>query len=56
MKKNKKTINWFLVASICYYISSIILFISKDNRSMAVTNLCLGCCFLCLSLSDTNKK
>ena len=55
-KMNKKSINWFLIASICYYISSIALFFSKDNSSMAVTNLCLGSCFLCLSMSDIDKN
>lgn len=49
--KNK----WFLVASICYIISAIILFFTKENTSMAVTNLCLGSCFFCLSMSDTDK-
>lgn len=54
-KNNKKSINWFLVASICYYISAVILFITKDNNHMAVTNLCLGSCFFCLSVSNSKK-
>ncbi len=54
--RNSKIKNkWFLIASICYYISSIAYFFSKDNNNIAVTNLCLGSCFLCLSMSDTNK-
>lgn len=52
---NKIKNKWFLIAAICYYISSIALFFSKDNNSMAVTNLCLGSCFFCLSMSDTDK-
>lgn len=56
MKKNNKIKNkWFLVAAICYYISSIAYFLSKESTNMAVTNLCLGTCFLCLSMTDTNK-
>ena len=49
--KNK----WFFIASICYYISSIASFFSKDNNHMAVINLCLGSCFLCLSMLDIDK-
>ena len=55
-KKNKKSINWFLVASICYCISSILLFFTKENTNMAVTNLCLGSCFFCLSQTNDKKK
>lgn len=56
-KKNKKTINWwFFIASMCYYITAIILLISKDKNGMAITNLCLGSCFLCLSMSNSDKK
>lgn len=55
-KNNKESINWFLVASICYIISAIILFFTKENISMAVTNLCLGCCFYCLSFSNKDNK
>jgi len=56
-RKNSKIKNkWFLMASICYYISSIAGFFSKDNNTMAVTNLCLGSCFLCLSMSDFDKN
>lgn len=53
MKKIKN--KWFLVAAICYYISSIAYFLSKESNNMAITNLCLGSCFLCLSMTDTNK-
>lgn len=56
MKENKKKINWFLIAAILYYISAIILFIGKDNNGMAITNLCLGSCFLCLSQSNSDKN
>lgn len=52
---NKIKNKWFLIAAICYYVSSIALFFSKDNNSMTVTNLCLGSCFLCLSMADTEK-
>jgi len=54
-RKSKIKNKWFLMASICYYISSIALFFNKDNN-MAVTNLCLGTCFLCLSMSDIDKN
>ncbi len=55
MKKNNNKIAGicFLAASICYFISAIIGFIS--NEKMAVTNLCLGACFLCLSLASFDK-
>lgn len=55
MKKNSDKIAGicFLIASICYFICAIIGFISKEN--MAVTNLCLGACFLCLSSAHFNK-
>lgn len=56
MKKNKKKINWFLIASILYFISAIVLFIGKDNNGMAITNLSLGSCFLCLSQSNSDKN
>lgn len=49
-KDNKEKINFicFLVASIVFYIVSIINFIDK-NTSTAVVFLCLGSSFLCLS-------
>lgn len=55
MKKNSNKISGilFLTASICYFISAIFYFISKEI--MAVINLCLGACFLCLSLTHFNK-
>lgn len=56
MKENKKKINWFLTAAILYYINAIILFIDKDNNGMAITYLGLGSCFLCLSMSNSDKK
>ncbi len=55
MKKNSDKIAGacFLGASICYFISAIIGFMSKEY--MAVTNFCLGACFLCLSSAHFNK-
>ena len=55
MKKSDKIAGiCFLVASICYFICAIIGIFSKDT--MAVTNLCLGACFFCLSSVYLNKK
>ncbi len=56
MKKNNKeklSFICYLVASICFYISSIIEIISKDRNW--VVNLCLGSAFLCLSTTHLNK-
>ncbi len=55
MKKNNDKIAriCFLVASICYFISAIIGFMDKEY--IAVTNFCLGACFLCLSSAHFNK-
>lgn len=57
MKKNSNKVAGicFLVASICYFICAIIGFFSEDSNGMAVTHLCLGSCFLCLSSSHFNK-
>lgn len=57
MKKDKSekiSFICFLVASICFYISSIIGIIIKDGSSWIV-NLCLGSAFLCLSTIHLNK-
>ncbi len=55
-KDNKEKINFicFLVASIGFYIVSIINFIDKST-STAVVFLCLGSSFLCLSSTHRNK-
>jgi hypothetical protein len=54
MKKDKKIKNnYFLIAAICYYIGAIAVFIGKNNNAMAVMDICLGSCFLGLSLNDT---
>ena len=54
-RQNKKiTFICFLIASICFYISAAIGIISKAG-SNAVTNLCLGSTFLCLSTAYLNK-
>lgn len=49
--KNKEKISCygFLFASICFYISAIIGFFSKASTTTAITHLCLGSTFLCLS-------
>lgn len=46
-KENKITFILYMIASVCFFISAILGFI--DKNSMAVTNLCLGGCFLGLS-------
>jgi hypothetical protein len=56
MKKDNKIKNkYFLMAAICYYIGAIALFIGKNNNVMAVMDLCLGSCFLGLSMTDSKK-
>lgn len=47
-KENKITYILYIIASVCFFISAIFGFINKS--SSAGTNLCLGSCFLCLSL------
>lgn len=54
-KMKKISFVCFLTASICYFIISIMNFIDK-NTSTAVTFLCLGCAFLCLSFTHLNKS
>ena len=46
-RENRITSILYLVASVSFFISSIFWFI--DKSSLAITNLCLGACFLCLS-------
>lgn len=53
-KREKISFVCFLTASICFYIISIMNFIGK-NTSTAVTFLCLGASFLCLSFTHFNK-
>ncbi len=55
MKKNRINIAGmcFLIPSLGYFICAVPGFINKENR--AVTYLCLGVCFLCLSLAYFNK-
>lgn len=55
-KEKKKKINLvcFLTASICYYIISIINFTDGDTGT-AITFLCLGSAFLCLSSTNFSK-
>lgn len=54
--KKKKINLWFFIASMCYYITAIILLNGKDNSGMAIAYLGLGSCFLCLSMSNSDKK
>lgn len=60
-KDNKKTINWFLVVSIGFYIGAIILiinniiFTTKNNNTMVVSNLGLGSSCYCLSVLNSKK-
>ncbi len=60
MKKNKNekiSFVFFLIASICFYISAIFCFISETtDNSTGIVNLCLGSAFLCLSTTYLNKK
>ena len=53
-KKEKIDFICFLVASIIYYIVSIINFIDK-NTSTGVVFLCLGLASLCLSSTHRNN-
>ena len=56
MKNEKVSYALFLVASICFYISAIICFVSKNNNnSIGIMNLCLGSTFLCLASVHNNK-
>lgn len=56
-KENKIVMICYLTASICFYISAIICFVSKStNNSTGVLNLCLGSTFLCLSSVYSNKN
>lgn len=56
--KNREKIRCycFIFASICLYISAIIGFSSKGSNDTAVTHLCLGSAFLCLSTVHNNKE
>ncbi len=53
MKREKLVFALYIVASICFFISAILGFITK--QSMAVVYLCLGACFLCLASVHYNK-
>ena len=46
-------LNYF--SAVCFYIVSVINFMSKDN-SMGIFYLCLGSTFLCLGTVWLNKK
>ena len=52
-KKTKKTTKCFLVASIIFYVVSIMNFIDKDTNT-GIVFLCLGSSFLCLSSAHQN--
>ncbi|MCH5167054.1 MAG: hypothetical protein J1F35_04090 [Erysipelotrichales bacterium] len=54
-KENKITMTCYIVASICFYISAAICFIS-DESSMGILDLCLGSTFICLSALYMNKN
>lgn len=56
-KNNKEKITFicFLIASICFYIVSIMNFID-NNTSTAVIFLCIGSAFLCLSFTHLNES
>lgn len=55
-KNNNERITFicFIVASICFYVISIMNFID-NNTSTSVIFLCLGSSFLCLSSTHLNK-
>lgn len=55
VKKERVCFLCFLVASICYYIASLINFTDK-NTTLAIIFLCLGSSFLCLSTTHLNKS
>ncbi len=56
MKKEKKRAILFYLASICFYLTSIICFTSKNDTSMGIVWLCLGSAMLCLGGTYLNKK
>ncbi|MCC8105955.1 MAG: hypothetical protein LIO99_08135 [Clostridiales bacterium] len=53
MKRNKISAVLYFIASLCFYISAILNFISDGN--MGVVYLCLGSTFLCLGAVRLNK-
>ena len=58
--ENRTVCILYIIASICFFISAVLGFI--DGSHTAVTQLCLGACFLCLSsvhykkYKDENKE
>lgn len=55
VKKESVCFLCFLVASICYYIASLINLTNK-NTTLAIIFLCLGSSSLCLSTTHLNKS
>lgn len=56
MKKLKKKLSLFYIASFFFYIASIIGFVSGNSNSMAVVWVCLGSSFLCLGSAHEKKE
>lgn len=54
MKKEKIIFICFIVASMCYYVISIVNYFNK-NKTGAAIFLCLGSTFLCLSTIYQNR-
>lgn len=54
-KNEKITFICFMIASVCFYICSIIE-LCNDETSKAALHLCLGSSFLCLGTTHINKK
>lgn len=52
-KENKISFVLFMIASICFYIASIICFVSDNHTGGAY--VCLGSCFLCLASEHYRK-
>jgi len=56
MKNRRITGTLFHLASILFYVASIITFASGNDNSMGVVWLCLGSAFLCLGTTLSRKE
>ncbi len=50
---NKRIFILYVFASVCFFISSILNFISKSG--MGINNLALGICFFCIAITYYEK-
>lgn len=55
---NEKKVNWFSLIASCFYICAIIMHFTDIHKGIIVSVICLGSCFLYLSMKkkDKNKK